>query len=576
MPRVPELKRVNTIGIRLLEGRLTGDLYEKIIETTLGIDIDDLYGIGERNEYKFLLKLNTEEKYQEICDNFTASNITVEAGVVIEVNDISSYRTRVVVRDIPFELSEDTLKLILGQYGKVERINRYYNYRLKNSKYEKIQTDRVIAWMELDSPIPSSFFIKQSQTYVYPIYDNQPKTCMKCGRYGHIVRYCHTRETDRSNLIDLDDFMFESSDEGETDNVSVKSDIMSRPSSDQGNKPFECATCDYKCNSQEVLTEHTKTHSVESDVIIHIDPSQRSDEYKCMICSYTCKYEGIFKDHMETHNGDKPYPCFQCSESFTSGDDLEQHLLTHSGENSYQCTQCGKCFSTKEDLGHHLLTHTGEKSYLCNQCEICFTTEHDLEQHLLIHSGEKPYPCSKCGESFTTNDDLEHHLLTHSKTKKQRKQFKCTECNFIGNSKGSLKRHKKDHSGDFEITLMCSKCDMEFGTEGELNMHEKCHSEEAAIDDSFAESVTEKVLSPSPKVVNQSTPKPRLQNIGRKSIPSSQPCANRVTADVSKNVPKRSLSVSPEDISNKKYARESFLKSTSLRKPSARVQGMKV
>ena len=83
-----------------------------------------------------MLKLNTE-KYQEICDNFTASNITVEAGVVIEVNDISSYRTRVVVRDIPFELSEDTLKLILGQYGKVERINRYYNYRLKTANMRK-------------------------------------------------------------------------------------------------------------------------------------------------------------------------------------------------------------------------------------------------------------------------------------------------------------------------------------------------------------------------------------------------------------------------------------------------------
>ena len=115
---VPELKRVNTVGIRLVEGSLTGKLYEKIIEDVLRIDVDDLYGIGERNESKFLLKLNTEEKYQEICDNFTASNIIVAPGVVIEVNDISAYRTRIVVRDIPFELNENIIKQVFGQFGK--------------------------------------------------------------------------------------------------------------------------------------------------------------------------------------------------------------------------------------------------------------------------------------------------------------------------------------------------------------------------------------------------------------------------------------------------------------------------
>ena len=394
-------------------------------------------------------------------------------------------------------------------------MNRYYNYRLKNSKYEKVKTDRAIIWMDLDSPIPSSFFIKQSQTYVYTNYDNQPPSCLKCGHYDHIIRNCRTKESERSNLIDLSEFE-------EYDNTSIE------PTQAAG--PFECTVCEFKCNDQIMLSDHIKIHTVDTDAVLHIDPSQASEELKCTVCDYKCKYPDILRFHMETHTGEKPYLCSHCGESFASNEDLGKHLLTHS--------------------------------------------------KISTHTGEKPHPCTKCSEGFGTKEDLEKHMVIHSKTKKVKKQFKCTLCDFIGKTRSLLKKHMENHSGEFEISLMCSKCDLTFATEGELNLHEKCHTEEEVIDVSFAEpqSFADKIKSPSPKVVNQSTPKPKVQDNSRKSIPASQPCVKKSSTDVSKDAPKRSLSVSPEanPSSSKKYARESFLKSNTIRKPSARVQGVQV
>ena len=574
----PELKRVNTLGIRLVEGRLTMEIYDKIIDDILGLDVDDLYGIGERNDYKFLLKLNTEEKYEEICNNFTASNISVAPGIVIEVNDISSYRTRIVVKDIPFELSEDMLKLILGEYGKVEKVNRYYNYRLRNSKYEKVKTDRVIVWMELDCSIPSSFYIKQSQTYVYAMYDNQPKTCLQCGVYGHMARNCNTRGDRRSNIIDLSEYNLH--DEEEDDNVTVSGGDLPVYEPDQVDETNECEICDFRGNDQESLNEHVKTHTIETGAMIHIDPSQTSEGFKCTLCDYSCNYEETFKVHLETHPGEKPYPCSCCGERFATNEEVKLHLLTHSREMPYPCNHCGESFLANNDLQQHLLLHTKEKPYKCTECDESFLTNEVLQYHMSSHNKEKPHQCSQCEEVFATNEDLGKHLLSHSKTNNSNKKFQCTECDFFGKNKRSLKRHMKNHSGEFDISLACSKCDLTFLTEGELNMHEKYHSEETVIDASFAESVAgsfaEKVKSPTPKVVNQSTPKPKVQINGRNNIPSSQPSMGTVGSGPARGVQKRSLSISPEANASKKHAKENYLKSTSLRKPSARVQGMKL
>ena len=69
-------------------------------------------------------------------------------------------------------------------------------------------SDERIVWMVVEFPIPSSLFIKDSETYLYFSYLQQPKTCHKCGSDLHMVNLCDVYRTmrpkDRSNAVDLD------------------------------------------------------------------------------------------------------------------------------------------------------------------------------------------------------------------------------------------------------------------------------------------------------------------------------------------------------------------------------------
>ena len=76
---VPTIKRINTVGIKYLSGRLKEEHFEKIIEKILKVKEDEVYGIAERGN-KFLLKVTTEERYQSICENFIGKHDVYRGG----------------------------------------------------------------------------------------------------------------------------------------------------------------------------------------------------------------------------------------------------------------------------------------------------------------------------------------------------------------------------------------------------------------------------------------------------------------------------------------------------------------
>ena len=59
----PKLKRENTIGINFIEGCCEEELYEIIIEKTLGIPEEEIEGIDDRGNTKFIFKVSTEERF---------------------------------------------------------------------------------------------------------------------------------------------------------------------------------------------------------------------------------------------------------------------------------------------------------------------------------------------------------------------------------------------------------------------------------------------------------------------------------------------------------------------------------
>ena len=93
-------------------------------------------GVDDRGPKRFLFKVSTHETYDRICDDFIGREIFVETGHKIRVEDISSYKTRVKISRVPFEVTNDILKKVLGGHGEVEKCE--YQYKAFG-KYKRLK-----------------------------------------------------------------------------------------------------------------------------------------------------------------------------------------------------------------------------------------------------------------------------------------------------------------------------------------------------------------------------------------------------------------------------------------------------
>ena len=102
---------------------------------------------------------------------------------------------------MPFEIDNEILKLMLQRYGEVYKCQNYFR---KFGKYKELKKTGVrIIWMKINEHIPESLKIKQTQINMYVCYQNQLKTCNKCGISGHIARNCRLKPSDFKNVIDI-------------------------------------------------------------------------------------------------------------------------------------------------------------------------------------------------------------------------------------------------------------------------------------------------------------------------------------------------------------------------------------
>ena len=68
---------------------------------------------------KFLFKVTSYERYKDICARFSGSELEIEKGYRVQVEDISSNNTRVFVSKVPFEVSNNMLIKVFEKFGKV-------------------------------------------------------------------------------------------------------------------------------------------------------------------------------------------------------------------------------------------------------------------------------------------------------------------------------------------------------------------------------------------------------------------------------------------------------------------------
>ena len=125
---IPKLRRVNTIGIRYIRGERRREEYDKILADHLGLDDDEILRIGEVNNKRFLVKLDSAETYSRIIDGFSGQPQVIEEDLIVVIDDVCSYQTKVTVRQVPFEVSKDDLYKIFVIYGRISTL-RGYNCR---------------------------------------------------------------------------------------------------------------------------------------------------------------------------------------------------------------------------------------------------------------------------------------------------------------------------------------------------------------------------------------------------------------------------------------------------------------
>ena len=85
---IPKLRRVNTIGIRYIRGERRREEYDKILADHLGLEDDEILRIGEVNNKRFLVKLDSAETYKRIIDEFSVHPQVIDDNIKIVVDDV--------------------------------------------------------------------------------------------------------------------------------------------------------------------------------------------------------------------------------------------------------------------------------------------------------------------------------------------------------------------------------------------------------------------------------------------------------------------------------------------------------
>ena len=112
----PKIKRVNTIGIRYTKGERDESHYEEIIEHILKVSVDGIAGICEWGPKRFILKVSTSNTYLRISNDFVGKTMKIDNDNEFEVDDMSTYKNRVRVTKVPFEMHIEDLKSLLERY----------------------------------------------------------------------------------------------------------------------------------------------------------------------------------------------------------------------------------------------------------------------------------------------------------------------------------------------------------------------------------------------------------------------------------------------------------------------------
>lgn len=169
---------------------------------------------------------------------------------------------------------------------------------------------------------------------------------------------------------------------------------------------------------------------------------------------------------------EKKYECPECGDKFTRNHVMQSHIkVVHYREKAYVCPICFERFGGRSTMKNHILTHTQEKPYKCLQCDYGCNQKGTLLVHIRRHhTKEKPFACDKCSKKFTTKYSLNKHVLTHS----EEELISCTLCDYKCRGMKAFQIHIRLHS---EKPFRCTFCPRRFSDEEIFKHHMTTHEQ---------------------------------------------------------------------------------------------------
>ena len=107
-----------------------------------------------------VFQVNNKVRHNKICENFTGRDISLGHNCRIQIDDISSYGTRIEISCVPFSVTNKQLSVMLRKYGKMYKCQNHYRTFGKYSELKK-SGDRII-WMKLHDHIPQTLNISKT------------------------------------------------------------------------------------------------------------------------------------------------------------------------------------------------------------------------------------------------------------------------------------------------------------------------------------------------------------------------------------------------------------------------------
>ncbi|XP_043942963.1 uncharacterized protein LOC122814448, partial [Protopterus annectens] len=111
-----------------------------------------------------------------------------------------------------------------------------------------------------------------------------------------------------------------------------------------------------------------------------------------------------------------------------------------------------------------------KKPYKCPECNKCFRQRRNLVIHERTHMVEKPYKCAECSKGFRQRGNLVIHERIHTGVR----PYKCPECSKCFKQFSHLTAHKRSH---IERTYKCPECTKGFTRTSNLRVHLLVHKE---------------------------------------------------------------------------------------------------